>query len=105
MLENNVRHMNGEIMSEYTLKIEKKEMIEQIGKKAELLKEKKKEKGFKKLHGENKLNRLFERLVYLATHPFEGEVKQELKALILAENDDTEENAKVSEEKERCKRE
>ena len=52
------------------------------------MKERKKEATFKKLHGENKLVRMEERLVYLATHPFDCDIKNELKELLEDENSD-----------------
>lgn len=36
----------------------------------------------KKLQVSGKLNRILEQIVFLATHPFDGDVKKELKALL-----------------------
>ena len=66
-------------MNEYTDKVDKQFQIEQLNQKSEQLKERKKQATFKKLHGENRLVRMEERLVYLATHPFDCDIKAELK--------------------------
>lgn len=62
--------------------MQKIELIKELAEKSEALKEKKKSSVAKKLAVEGKLNRVLERLVYLATHPFDGDVKKELKALL-----------------------
>lgn len=71
-----------EIMNEYTLKVQKIDLINELSQKAEALKEKKKKAMVKKLQVSGKLNRILEQLVYLATHPFDGDVKKELKTLL-----------------------
>ena len=66
------------------------------------MKEKKKEATFKKLHGDNRIVRMEERLVYLATHPFDCDLKEELKCLLEEEGED--ESTKLNEEKEKQRR-
>lgn len=48
----------------------------------EQLKEKKKKSTTKKLEINGKLTRIAEKMTYLATHPFDGDVKKSLKELI-----------------------
>lgn len=63
-------------MKQYTLKIAKTEKIDNYHKLIEKLKEKKKKSATKKLEINGKLTRIAEKLTYLATHPFDGDVKK-----------------------------
>ena len=96
--------MNEEIMSEYTHKISKMEEISTLSQKVDELKEKKKDSMFRKLNVEGKFNRLAERLVYLATHPFDGDVNKELRNLIDGDIEEEHINS-LDEEKEKQRRE
>jgi hypothetical protein len=74
--------MNIEIMKEYSLKVEKTELAERNLQLIESLKEKKRDATVRKLSVENRFTRLAERLTYLATHPFDVDLKVELKQLL-----------------------
>lgn len=63
-------------MKEYTLKIEKTDKIDNYTKLIQQLKDKKKKSTTKKLEINGKLTRIAEKLTYLATHPFDGDVKK-----------------------------
>lgn len=103
LLENNVRDMNSQIMNQYSHKVNTIEEIKTLSEIVQTLREKKKATGFKRVHGQNKFNRLAERLIYLATHPFEGNIRHELQLLLA--DDDTHEYAILNEEKETYKHE
>ncbi len=74
--------MNIEIMKEYSLKVEKTELAERNLQLIESLKEKKRDATVRKLSVENRFTRLAERLTFLATHPFDVDLKVELKQLL-----------------------
>jgi chromosome segregation ATPase len=103
-IEENVKHMNLEIMKEYNHKVEKGEDIG--GKHALIaaLKQQKKNLTIKKLEEEGKFRRLTEKLTDLARHTFDIDLKQELKAMLDSSDRDTH-LMRQDEEKERMKKE
>lgn len=103
-IEENVKHMNTEIMKEYNHKVEKGEDITAKHALIATLKDRKKALTIKKLEEEGKFRRLTERLTDLAQHTFELDLKQELKTMLDSSDRDTR-LMRQDEEKERMKKE